>query len=172
VIIIIDGPDGSGKTTLANYLSKQLGFPIKHRSKPETEEEKKQMAQSYVDDIVSGDNIIWDRCFYSEMVYGPTMRDQSYITHGQMLSLEELLLEKGALVIYCTAPIATLWNRAQKRGESYINTFDKMAEIHDRYDHLMRLAKHLIPITNYIFRGDLNGQSTGGDTVQAVRDFL
>ena len=40
MIIIIEGPDGSGKTTLANQLSKQAGYKVIHRVQPKTEEEK------------------------------------------------------------------------------------------------------------------------------------
>ena len=39
MIIIIEGPDGSGKTTLANQLSKQTGYKIIHRVQPKSEEE-------------------------------------------------------------------------------------------------------------------------------------
>ena len=40
MILIIEGPDGAGKTTLAEQISGQTGWPIEHRSKPETPEEK------------------------------------------------------------------------------------------------------------------------------------
>ena len=40
MIVIIEGPDGSGKTTLANQLSKQTGYKIIHRVQPKSEEEK------------------------------------------------------------------------------------------------------------------------------------
>jgi len=146
MILIIEGPDGSGKTTLAEYLSKQMGFPIKHRSNPKTEEEKREMMQSYIDDIKNSNNIIWDRCFYSEMVYGPVMRDKSYITKYQMLDLEQMLLKAGALVIYCTDDTLELWERCQTRGEHYITTVELMGEIKTRYDKLMLNTNHLIPV--------------------------
>lgn len=149
MIIIIEGPDGSGKTTLANYLSKTTGYPIKHRSKPNTPEEKAAMMQSYIDDIRSNDNIIWDRCFYSEMVYGPVMRDQSYISLEQMWQLEKELLDQGVLVIYCTDDTLTLWERCTARGETYITSVEQMAALKDKYDLLMLQGDHLVPITTY-----------------------
>ena len=40
MLIIIEGPDGSGKTSLANKIAAQTGWPIVHRSQPKNEEEK------------------------------------------------------------------------------------------------------------------------------------
>ena len=48
MIIIIEGPDGSGKTTLAEKLSRQTKYPIIHRSQPKTDEEKKLMMGEYL----------------------------------------------------------------------------------------------------------------------------
>lgn len=149
MIIIIEGPDGAGKTTLANYLSKKMGYPIKHRSTPKSQEEKDAMMQSYIDDIASGDSMIWDRCFYSEMVYGPVKRDQSYINVEQMVALEVDLQRVGALVIYCTDDVLSLWERCLRTGEKYITNVDELSDIVDRYEKLMIDTVHLIPIVRY-----------------------
>ena len=61
MIIIIEGPDGSGKTTLAEKLSRQTKYPIIHRSQPKTDEEKKLMMGEYLQTIRSGKNMIFDR---------------------------------------------------------------------------------------------------------------
>ena len=37
MIIIIEGPDGSGKTTLAEKLSRQTKYPILHRTQPKSD---------------------------------------------------------------------------------------------------------------------------------------
>ena len=93
MIIIIEGPDGSGKTTLAEKLSRQTKYPIIHRSQPKTDEEKKTMMGEYLQTIRSGKNMIFDRCWYSEMAYGPVMRDVSVISYPEMYELEEQLAE-------------------------------------------------------------------------------
>ena len=91
MIIIIEGPDGAGKTTLAEQISRQTKYPIIHRTKPKNEEEKKRMMGEYLQTIRSGKNMIFDRCWYSEMAYGPVMRDSSVISYPQMYELEEQL---------------------------------------------------------------------------------
>ena len=148
MIIIIEGPDGSGKTTLANQLSKQTGYKIIHRTQPKTEEEKAIMMDEYLQTIRAGKNMIFDRCWYSEMVYGPVMRDTSVISYPQMYDLERRLIKAGALIIYCTGAKSTLWARCQERGEDYIvdrATFDSIC---DGFDALFA-SPHLIQIMTY-----------------------
>ena len=149
MIIILEGPDGSGKTTLAKYFSDKLGYEIKHRSNPKTQKEKDEMMQSYKDDIMNEENIIWDRGFHSELVYGPIKRDKTYISIDQMLELEKDLSIKGTMVIYCTDEIQTLWKRCTSRGEAYIKNIDELQVIKDGYDQLMYNSKHLVPIFTY-----------------------
>ena len=148
MIFILEGPDGSGKTTLANQLSKQTGFKVIHRVQPKTDEEKTLMMNQYVRTIRTRKNMIFDRSWYSEMVYGPVMRDDSVIGYPQMYDLERQLMKAGAMIIYCTDTKAALWARCQDRGEDYIvdrTTFDKIC---DGFDQLFA-APHYIPVVTY-----------------------
>ena len=148
MIIIIEGPDGSGKTTLAGVLSRQTGFPMVHRTQPKSEEEKARMMQEYVATIKAGKNAIFDRCWYSEMVYGPIMRDKSVISYPEMYELEWLLTKRGALIIYCTDRPETLWYRCSKRGEDYITDYDTFVSICKEFDKIMSVP-HRIPVVRY-----------------------
>lgn len=148
MIIIIEGPDGAGKTTLANKLSEQTGYPILHRTKPKSEEEKQVMMGEYLQIVKTGRNVIFDRCWYSEMVYGPVMRDRSVIDYPQMYALEKRLAKQGALIIYCTDSVAALWMRSQKRGESYVKDKETFNEICKRYDELFDVP-HYVPVVTY-----------------------
>lgn len=151
MILIIEGPDGSGKTTLAEKLSKQTGYPIIHRTQPKTEEEKKLMMGEYLQTIRSGKNMIFDRCWYSEMAYGPVMRDSSVISYPEMYELEEHLAKYGAIIIYATGPKAALWQRCQKRGEDYITSRDDFNAICENFDKIMRVPHH-IPVVRYEYK--------------------
>lgn len=148
MIIIVEGPDGSGKTTLANKIAKQNGYIMLHRSQPKTEEEKQNMMAEYLQVIKAGKNVVMDRCWYSEMVYGPIMRDASVITYPEMYELEKLLCKKGALLIYCTDKPEVLWKRCQERGEDYITDILTHTKICEGYETLMNVP-HLIPVVRY-----------------------
>lgn len=148
MIIIVEGPDGSGKTTLAEKIAKQTGYALLHRSQPKSEEEKARMMDEYLQVIKSGKSVVMDRCWYSEMVYGPIMRDATCITYPEMYVLERMLCRKGALIIYCTDKPEVLWKRCQTRGEDYITDFATHKAICEAYDELMEVP-HLIPVVRY-----------------------
>lgn len=154
MIIIIEGPDGSGKTNLANKLSQQTGWPIVHRTQPKSDDEKKAMMDSYLEVINSGRNCIFDRSWYSEMVYGPVMRDTSVISYAQMYALERKLTKRGAMIIHCTGPIDTLWKRCLLRGEDYIVDRTTYAQIYGGFEELMYEVPHVIPVVAYEYRED------------------
>lgn len=153
MIIIIEGPDGAGKTMLANKLADQTGYALIHRTQPKNDEDKKRMMDEYLDVINSGKNCIFDRSWYSEMVYGPIMRDASVITYPQMYELELKLAKRGALIIYCTASKSALWKRCTSRGEDYITTFETFENICDGFEQLMLHVPHVVPVVTYEYSG-------------------
>lgn len=150
MIYILEGPDGAGKSTLAKQLQEQTGFEIVHRSKPKSEEEKKEMLAMYAVSIMNNDNVIFDRAWYSEMVYGPIMRDITCISMDTMYKLEKMLKIKGGIVIHCTDSIEKLWKRCEKRGEDYIRDVGQLAKIKMAYMDLFHNVPHEIPIVRYV----------------------
>lgn len=152
MLIIIEGPDGSGKSTLADKLHRQTGYQVLHRTQPKTEEDKQRMMDEYIQVMKAGKNIIMDRSWYSEMVYGPVMRDTSVITYPQMYELEKLAAKYGAIIIHCTAPEATLWKRCLRRGEDYITNRDAFHQICAGFDQLMYDVPHIIPVVTYEYK--------------------
>lgn len=151
MIIIIEGPDGSGKTSLAKQLSRQTGYPIIHRTQPKSEEEKQQMMGEYLQVIKNNKNAIFDRCWYSEMAYGPVMRDDSVITYPQMYELEKMLAKNGALIIHCTGSEAELWMRCTKRGEEYVTCREDFKQIYVNYQEIMSVP-HYVPVVKYEYK--------------------
>ena len=148
MLYILEGPDGGGKTTLAERLSVMTKAKIKHFSYPETDEEKAAMFINYLNIVRRGGNVILDRCWYSDMCYGPILRGESNITYPQMYTLERHAAAKGAMVIYCTDQPAILWQRATARGEEYVTSRENFDKICKAYEELYRMP-HLIPVVRY-----------------------
>lgn len=151
--IFIEGPDGSGKSTLANRLAVKTGWPIMHMSYPKSEAERARMRDEYEATARLKKNCIMDRGFHSEMVYGPVMRDGSVISYPDMYELESLFNDAGgAMIVYCSAPIETLLERCQMRGEDYVTNADDLKTIHRMYEGLMLRMPHNIPVVKYEFK--------------------
>lgn len=151
MIIIIEGPDGSGKTTLANKIKEQTGYMLLHRSH-QTDANPESLFDEYAQVIKAGKNCIMDRGWYSEMAYGPVMRGTSIISYPQMYELERLLAKNGALLIHCTAPEQTLWKRCLKRGEDYVTKREAFHKICNGFDALMYDVPHYIPVLTYEYK--------------------
>jgi len=142
MIYILEGPDGAGKSVLANQLQQQTGFEVIHRVQPKSQEDKAKMYETY---LHIPKNTILDRSWYSEMVYGPVMRDDHIISFYQMYDLERLYSSIGAVIIYCTGKPDKLWQRCLKRGEEYILAKDTFIDICKGYDKLFNVP-HLLPV--------------------------
>lgn len=152
MIYIIEGPDGAGKTTLAKQIKEASpGSQILHFGAPETDEDAERYWQIYFQALKehAGETIILDRSWYSDMVYGPIMRNRLEMTpqHKEMLELTVRALG-GGIVIYCTGSQQRLWARCRARGETYIPDSNVHKEICKAYDRVMKTVQWL-PVVCY-----------------------
>lgn len=151
MIYILEGPDGSGKTTLANKLVEMTGGPYHHFSYPRSKEEADQLYSTYDRKLAMlqyFDNSVIDRMWISTMVYGEILRGKSEVSTEQAKHLERLIHRK-AMIFYCTGDAETMWQRATRRGESYIKDFETFSKICALYDDIMYNQNHLIPVVTY-----------------------
>lgn len=152
MILIFEGPDGGGKSTLAKLLAEQTGWPLKSFSYPRTEAEKSAMFDMYSEIIYSNTgNLIIDRSWYSEMVYGPLMRKEYVMKYDQMHELEDMVNKHGGgIIVYCTAPMQVLYERLQERGDDYI-PIDRsfVHKVLHSYEILMHDTNHKLPVVRY-----------------------
>lgn len=104
-MIIIDGCDGSGKTTLTEMMLR-TGLVDKILPSPRIPakgdvERMKFETDRYLRLYGENQRIVIDRYLFSEMAYGPVLRGGSAFTRNEYLTkLLELCLSKS-LVIFC-----------------------------------------------------------------------
>lgn len=115
--IIIEGLDKTGKSTLARHLSEKLGMPIKKFSAPEGGADP---TLEYAEFLVTAEPCIVDRCYMSEMAYGPVVRGVSHIDLSRQSLLEELVLRRGGSMVYCDADEEALRDRFEADGETFL----------------------------------------------------
>ena len=104
---IIDGPDGAGKTTLVKkIIEANPGAITMHFGKPNSDEEAYNYWKVYLAALKKSANapvVIFDRSWYSDMVYGPVMRGREEMTKENMETLELAVRALGGgLILYCT----------------------------------------------------------------------
>lgn len=144
MLIIIEGLDNSGKSTLAQKLSHQLNIPIQEGSgPPKTEEEFIDRVNRYLE---IEPPVIFDRHpVISESIYGPIIRNKDIVTP----SMKVRLFNSKPIIIYCDPQTRGLEDHKIKDGES-------IHHINGLYDQFLKLLEAYrswaIDNAHYIYR--------------------
>ena len=139
-MIIIEGIDGTGKTTLAEELTK-LGYEKYHLSYEEKSEE------GYLR-ILQKDthSLVLDRSFISELVYGPILRNFSRINCKQTKNIISQYQKATTRIIYLKSSKESLQERRKKDAED-IEMINKYYEALDsRYDRVIKIMRQYYPV--------------------------
>jgi thymidylate kinase len=126
VLIILEGPDGAGKTHLAERLisriqAAQPGAPdveYIHKKRP-TEE---TFLAEYLDPIAdytprSGRTLILDRWHIGELIYPEMCNRQTLATFSEFRYLEMFLRSRGALVVHVDSDVRQILEGLDQRAE-------------------------------------------------------
>ena len=122
-IIVIEGADNIGKTTIAKYLVEQLNYQYYHCSVPISEDSAKNEYFS----LIERDNIILDRSWIGEFVYAPLFRN--YLPNYRD-EIKTRLKEKSILLILLHC------NKNKLKDLKYINSnefLNKHEEISNKF---------------------------------------
>lgn len=139
MIILLEGPDKCGKSTLARNLSNLFDIPIKKHSETSSAQEAIGKAVQALAEHGPEDEI-WDRFYYpSDLIYGeiaggynipPSLR-RFYLSY-----VEPRLRHYDTVVVYCYAPIETIIHRLEKEPDHYVNA-EQLRAIRSAYDELI-----------------------------------
>lgn len=112
-LIVLEGVDGSGKTTLANILSRVLNAEVIHATR-ETPNDWGWFSE--IMDRAKTKSIIMDRAFWGQFAYqGPMER---HLTWESLHELEHRLEQEGGKLIYVTADPTDIERRLAGRNEA------------------------------------------------------
>ncbi|MCX5395568.1 hypothetical protein [Streptomyces sp. NBC_00102] len=114
--VVLEGCDGVGKSTLGKRLSTRHGFTVVHS--PRTPDHL-NLASRYRTILDGTGRILFDRCFISELVYGPLHRGRSRINWSEAIDLAESVIRRSGVLVHLTAPPAVIHQRLLARdGEA------------------------------------------------------
>ena len=117
-LVILEGCDRTGKTTLANQLVERHSFKYIHCGQPKGDlyEEYMQILQ---DIEKEGVDTVIDRFVYGEFVYGPLYRGEAALDEQQLRNIELKALSLNAMLIYCVDEAENIIKRFKTAGEDF-----------------------------------------------------
>lgn len=168
-MIIIEGPDNSGKSTLASFLAYELGMQVYHAGGPPASIKEMNGRVQFI--LNNSDQFIFDRCpLISEPVYSILRPGGNMF--GDSDELYKALRELKPVLIYCRPPDNIVLEvdshkiKAHDSPSHIAKVTANMAMLVDRYDHIMQ-SEYLPPHIRYDYTSD------GHDNIlQQVRDEI
>ena len=115
-IILLDGCDKTGKSTIARMMATELNAEIVHCEKP-----KKPPFREYfdlVDGLARDRNYILDRAWLSEVVYSQLWRERRQLIADDVRFIEQFARSKhSAVAIHAKASSDSVISRMRSDGE-------------------------------------------------------
>jgi hypothetical protein len=121
VILVLEGPDGAGKTSIGDALFARLSvrqhvFMVAcGPPKGDAMEEYSGLVDCAVHNSEHGIATVFDRLHIGEMVYGPLLRGGSGVDLAFANELDRRLLAAGAVLVHVTASMEQLTVRLSRR---------------------------------------------------------
>lgn len=98
-VIVLEGCDGVGKTTLALQLAQRHGFQLVHATRTP---DGVDLAERYRTILARPGRLVLDRCFVSELVYGPLLHGHSRLTLDQAIDLTTIVADRRGIMVHLT----------------------------------------------------------------------
>lgn len=154
MLIILEGPDGAGKSTLAADLVEALALAYPHDSvqlrKTGPPPPNAHPLDLYETPLLnyrpgSGDpggphHVVCDRYHVGEWIYPAILGRPSRADDPSWLHLDLFLASRGALLVYVDTPVRELERTLRERGDELISP-DRSAEISVEYERTMKYTR-------------------------------
>ena len=149
MLLIIEGPDGDGKSTLAQRVAALLAetYPFDKIEVLKKGPPTQHPLDEYVLPLLTyrplqGHHIICDRWHVGEWIYPEVLGRPTQADRAVWYYIELFLQSRGALVFYPRTPVDVLKQRVTERGDDLIQVH-QLAKIHAGYNFMR--DQHVIP---------------------------
>lgn len=147
-LIIVEGPDGAGKTTLVRGLIREFSFQAGERGTTDRKllytvtrsDTYRAMAHEVLGDEPPR---IWDRLFFSEMVYAPIVGRLCEFSMSEQAYIRRVLEAMRVPIVLCLPPLAHVVENALK-DEQMDGVVDNLTTIYEAYAQPDFMPEHTL----------------------------
>lgn len=136
--VILEGCDGTGKTTLAKILAEKYNFDVCHCTQHDGKD------YDFYFQTLRKENVIWDRHTLGELIYPEIFERDPQITLEEVADLMRYVKENNIKIFVLTADQETLRKRLLSRGTEDYRIIKNCKDIDYQFRHLA--AYFSIPI--------------------------
>lgn len=158
-LIIFEGPDGAGKSTLASSLARSMDAHYVHCGPflGVTTGLARLYAEAIMPAVLGHRDVILDRCWYSEKPYADAFRGgKSRLQMTDIRMLERLALRCQTSLVLCLPPFGVVMGnfleRKKQKGGEYLDSTDQLLQVFQGYEALSATTQ--LPLTLYDYTVD------------------
>jgi hypothetical protein len=164
VLIILEGVDRTGKTTLASFLAEAIDAPVIHKGPPSaTDGITEYLAPLSGYRPGSGRHLICDRWHWGEMIWPKIFTRDALLDKRMFLYIENVLDELGAVMVHCDGNAGQIYKRITSSDDEWLS---------DRRSHFLEAlyrfriiaSSSILPVIHYDF-----SWMTLEDTLQTIK---
>lgn len=148
-MIIVEGPDGAGKTTLCKRLAENFKLTVfdwEFEMGLSRDEMKVHPVRRYYTAFqrefqMHGDRLalpyIHDRFYFSSLVYGPLMEGTNQMTDEDRKTIARLIVALACPIICCLPPKEVVVQNVRGEGHQMDGVKEAVGDIYDMYTEVM-----------------------------------
>ena len=146
MIVVLEGPDFAGKSTLAETLQERFNGRILSNGQPPAGVD---LSHHYLQQVIGASGrselTVFDRLHVGELIYGPIYRGRCLLSVVDVEEIERALDKDGALKLHVDAPDEVLVERFRcPRGDDLVEGEERLISIAREYRRILGSPDHLL----------------------------
>lgn len=153
-LTIFEGPDGSGKTTLAKEYAAETGAIYVHFAQlPQVNASLARMhVEAMLPALLGYSDVVFDRCWLSEYPYGVAFRGGAdRLGEGSIPMLERVAYRCNPVLVKCLPPFESV--KATFLSRKTLEMLDNTSQLEKVYD-LYQVSRSALPVVHYDYTND------------------